>query len=227
MDGFRGALARYLLVAALAYAAIHLVAMAVSAHPPSALLAAILAVDPGLHLAGPGNEGLLALMGALDIPAFFAMAAAPFLLYAAAARAVAPGAPFPHPAVARALRAALAPVRAWLDACDGAVERASMRATPRAALGALAIGACVAHAAIFLVDMLAISVGHPAPPLDPLYAKLYAALAALFPDPQAHLALFDALNTLAYLAALAAMPLLANVIAMAAAPWRAHRGRAA
>jgi len=225
MGGFRAALVRYLLVATLAYTAIQVTAMAVSAErPPSALLGILLAVHPGFRLDAPGHEESLALLG---IPAFFAVAAAPFLLYAAVARAAAPAAPFPHPAVERALRAALAPARAWIDACDAAVGRAFMGATPRAALGALAIGACAAYAAIFLVDLLAISVGHPAPPLDPLYAELYGALAHLFPDPEAHLALFRALDALTYLAALAAMPLLFGVVARAAGPRRARRGRAA
>lgn len=227
MDGLRGTLVRYLLAAIIVYAAIHLAGLVIQAeHAPGALLTILLAADPDLLYTGaPGSEERLALLGALDPLAFLAVAAAPFFLYAAVARAVAPNSPFPHPALTRSLRAAMAPVWIWIDACDGAMDRVAAATTARGALAALAIGAYAAYAAIFLVDLLAASVGRHDLPLDPLYGALYAAVGSPSIDAGAHLSLFRALEVLTYLAALAAMPLLANIIARAVAPARMRRRR--
>lgn len=222
MDGLRDTLARYLAAAAVAYSAFRIADLAVPARLPRGLLFAAVDHDPAL-LIPPEFPYLLAALAILDLPASLALATAPFLLYAAVARAAAPDAPFPHPALARSLRAVLAPVRAWLDACNKAVDRVVGEKTARGAPAALAVGACVAYAAIFIIDLFASSAGLRDLPLDPLYGALYGAIASLPLDDDAHLALFHATDTLTYLAALAATPLLANVIARAAV--RMPRGR--
>lgn len=222
MGTLRGALARYLLVAIVAHTAFRVADLAAPADVPRGALLA--AMGPGLSGLGSADHGAHALLLALDMPAFLAMAAAPFLLYAAASRAVAPHAAFPPPFLARALCAATAPVLAWLGACDGAVGRALGARTARAAPLAAAVGACIAYPAAFLAGLLALSAGHPAPPLDPLYGALYGAAGALFPG--AHEAALRAIDALAHAAALATMPFLASAIARAVAPGRARRRRA-
>lgn len=217
MGTLLGALARYLLVAIVAYTAFRAADLAAPADVPRGILLA--AMGPGL----PADPGAHAPLVALDMPAFLAMAAAPFLLYAAASRAVAPRAAFPPRALARALCAATAPILAWLGACDGAVGRALRARTAREAPLAAAVGACTMYPAAFLADLLALSVGHPAPPLDPLYGALYGALSHV---PGAGQATFRAADALAHAAALATMPFLASAAARAAALGRARRRRA-
>jgi len=129
MREFRAALAMYLYVALMAYTAILGVNWALALDPqPRPLIAILRAVDPGhSYLDAQGFGAHFALLGALDVLSFLAMAATPFLAYAAVARRAAA----PHPALMRALASALAPVRAWALACDAAADRMAAGAAAR------------------------------------------------------------------------------------------------
>jgi len=206
VEGIRGALARFLFLALIPYAAAHLAGRAASAGDPAGALAGILAAagqdPPHPGIAHPEAGALLALLAlaALDTLAYLALAAAAFLLCAAAARASFPRAAFPHPRITRALVAATGPFSAWRDACEVAADRVAGASTPRDALLALALGACVAHSVVYLA-------------------------ATAVPLPPHHGLPFRALDAHAFLAAVGAMLFLMTMVGRVAAPacgrlWR-------
>jgi len=202
VEGLRDALARCLLLALLPYAAVHLAGRATSAERPASALDAILEAA-GLDPVYPGSQhpdsgALLFLLAPLDILAYLAMAASAFLLCAAVARAASPRAAFPHPRLARALRAAAGPLYAWRDACHATVDGVFEAGTPRDALLALALGAYVAYSAVYFVGMMV--------PLPPHHGPLLRAL-----DAHASVAAFGAVLFLAIIVDRAVSPACARL----------------
>jgi len=223
MREFRAALAMYLYVALMAYTAVLGVNWALALDPqPRPLIAILRAVDPGhSYLDAQGFGAHFALLGALDVLSFLAMAATPFLAYAAVARRAAA----PHPALMRALASALAPVRAWALACDAAADRMAAGATARDSLLAMALMAAVTHSVIHVADMVALVLGHPGPPLAPLRGALHGAVGAPMAHAGLHHALAGAADAMALLALLGSSMLLDSIASRVLAPacarlWR-------
>jgi len=222
----RAALAMYLYAALMAYAGVLAASWALSLDPPPRPLAAILlAVDPGLvYPDAPGSGAHLALLGALDVLAFLAMAAAPFLAYAAARRPAAP-----HPALVRALGAVLAPVRHWALACDAAAGRMAAAGTARDSLLVAALMAHATYSVIRAADLAALALGHPDPPLAALRAALHGAAGAPAAHAGLHPALAGAADAMALLALLGSTVILSSIASKVLAPscarlWRTVGG---
>lgn len=223
MGTFRAALAMYLYVALMAHVVAHAVIWALALDPaPLLLTAATLALDPGLsHLGAPGTGARLALLGALDALAFLAVAAVPFLAYAAAARRAAA----PHPALMRALGAALSPIRAWALACDAAADRVATASTARDSVLVAALMSHATYAVIHAVDMGAMVLGDPSPPLAALRGALHGAASAPVAHAGLHHALAGAADAMSLLALFGSTMALASIVARVLAPacarlWR-------
>lgn len=224
VDRLRDTLLMYLLLALLAYGAAKLVVWVASTeYHASPLVAIVMAVDPGLYL-DPPRSAVHSLLNALDVPAYMVMVSSAFFLYVAVARILAPHAAAAT-TMARAFRAALLPLWAWVDACAAAMDGLLRAERARDSLLAMALAAYVTYLAIRLADVTAIILDHPDPPLAALRGALYAHDAIAVVPAGAYHALLRAMVSLEFLSMLGASPLLASlvsktVVAACARLWR-------
>lgn len=224
VDRLRDVFLMYLLLALMAYGAVKLVDWVVIVeYPASPLVAIVLAMDLGFYH-DPSYSAYHDLLSALDGPAYLAMAAAAFLLYMAAARILAPRAAS-IAVMSRVFRAALEPMWVWIDTCAAVVDMLLRVERARDSLLAMAVAAYVTYLAIHLVDVAAIVLDRPDPPLAAFRGALYVAIGAEVVYIDAHLALLRAMDSLAFLSMLGATPLLASLASRTVVPacarlWR-------
>ena len=146
-------------------------------------------------------------------PPLVALVATAALSYGAAHAMARAATPRAVPAMAAALRCAMGPFWAWIDACDGVAGGAPAR-TPRDAALVLALGAAVVYCVAHSVNLALPLVAHPSLAL--------ALSAAIMPPPHGPVLhegtglATRSMDAMMIMSMFAAVPLLASAIARVA-----------